>query len=61
MTDIEKTLKDLYDHYDNAMTEYDFVKEIIDVGFTVKNLVHEVKILEEAVSSLNSIYDDVYS
>lgn len=61
MTDIEKTLKDLYDHYDNAMTEYDFVKEIIDVGFTVKNLVHEVKILEEAVSSLNSIYDDVCS
>ncbi len=58
MHGLDKGLKDLYNHYDDAMTEYEFVKEILDVGFTVRNLEHEIKILDDAVNLLDSIYDE---
>ena len=58
MQGLDKGLKDLYDHYDNAMAEYEFVKEILEVGFTVRNFEHELKILENVISVLDSIYDE---
>ena len=58
MHNLDKGLKELYEHYDNAMAEYEFAKEILEVGFTVTNLEHELKILENAVSILDSIYDE---
>ncbi len=58
MHGLDKGLKDLYNHYDDAMAEYEFVKEILDVGFTVRNLEHEIKILDDAVNLLDSIYDE---
>lgn len=58
MHDLDKGLKELYEHYDNAMAEYEFVKEIVEVGCTMTNLEHELKILDNAVSILDSIYDE---
>ena len=58
MQDLDKGLKDLYDHYDDAMAEYEFVKEILEVGFTVRNFEHEIKILENVISALDFIYGE---
>ena len=58
MHNLDKGLKELYENYDNVMAEYEFAKEILEVGFTVTNLEQELKILENAVSILNSIYDE---
>jgi hypothetical protein len=58
MRGLDKGLKDLYDNYDQAMTEYEFVKEILEVGFTVRDFEHELKILDDVMSVLDSVHDD---
>ena len=56
--DFDKGLKDLYDNYDSALAEYEFVKEILEVLFSLRNLEHEIKILDDVVSILEKIDDD---
>lgn len=58
MNSLDKGLKDLYDHYDSAMADYEFVKDILDVGFCIRNIDHEIKILDNAVHILDSLFDE---
>ncbi|XP_028413196.1 uncharacterized protein LOC114536039 [Dendronephthya gigantea] len=58
MSNLDQGLKDLYDNYDSAMAEYEFVKDVLDLGFCVRNIDHEIKILDNAVNILDSLYDE---